>query len=229
MKIDISIVLPVLNEEKKINSAIQALDAQAFDGSFEIIVVDGHSKGTTLKQIAKKQIIKLISLPGRGRQMNAGAGKAKGSILLFLHCDSFLPAGALNAILNVIKQQGAVAGAFDLAIDADGFVFRMIEKTASIRSRLTKIPYGDQAVFIRKDYFFDMGQYAPYPIMEDVDLMKRIKIKGGKIHILKLQAITSARRWQKEGLLYCTLRNWTLLTLFFLGIKPETLVKFYKS
>lgn len=228
MNIDISVIIPVLNEEERINTAIEAVFAQRFYGSVEIIVVDGHANGTTLGRIKNKKVIQLKSSASRGIQMNAGARAASGKVLLFLHCDTVLPMGALTAIHKTMAQNTTRAGAFDLSIDSHGCVFRMIEKSASARSRITRIPYGDQAIFIQKKFFFDVGQYTPIPVMEDVDLMRKIKKNKGRVQILNLQVLTSARRWKKEGLLYCTLRNWTLLTFFFLGVKPQTLVKFYK-
>jgi GT2 family glycosyltransferase len=97
----------------------------------------------------------------------------------------------------------------------------------SWRSRLTRIPYGDQAIFIRRDYFRSMGGFQDIPIMEDADLRRRIKKKGGKIHILRDRVKISARRWEKEGILYGTLRNWLLVSLFYAGVKPERLARFY--
>ncbi|MBU1196715.1 MAG: TIGR04283 family arsenosugar biosynthesis glycosyltransferase [Proteobacteria bacterium] len=229
MSMDISVIIPVLNEERNINRAIDAVFAQKFYGSIEIIVVDGHADATTLGRIKNKKVIQLNASAGRGTQMNAGAGAASGKVLLFLHCDTVLPMGALTAIHKTMAQSTIKAGAFDLSIDSPGRLFRMIEKSASLRSRITRIPYGDQAIFIEKNFFFKVGQYSPIPIMEDVDLMRKLKKNKGRIQILDLPVITSARRWKKEGLLYCTLRNWTLLTFFFLGVKPQTLVKLYKS
>lgn len=228
MRPDISIIIPVLNEEKWINQAIEELKTQSFDGVFEIIVSDGHKDGTTLDKIKDRRVLKKRSLPGRGIQLNTGAREASGDILLFLHCDTCLPDGGLNALKQAMRNQAVCAGAFDLCINSKKNVFRMIEKSASVRSRLTHIPYGDQAVFIRRDYFFKIGGYARIPLMEDVDLMRKIKKRKGKIHILDLAVSTSARRWQKEGILYTTFRNWIILILYFCGVKPEKLVKFYQ-
>jgi len=104
----------------------------------------------------------------------------------------------------------------------------VIEKIASIRSRLTRIPYGDQAIFIRRNYFQALGGFKDIPIMEDVELMRRIKRRRGKIMILKDKVKTSPRRWEAEGVVFCTLRNWFLITLYLLGFKPETLARFYR-
>jgi rSAM/selenodomain-associated transferase 2 len=229
MSVDISIIIPVLNEQAQINRAIKRIYRQSFSGAVEVIVVDGSQTCETIKNIKNQNVIKINSRPGRGLQMNAGAMSASGDILLFLHCDTALSENALEAIGTVMQDQAFKGGAFDLHIDGKSFVYRMIEKTASLRSRLTKLPYGDQAIFIRKDYFFDIGQYSHIPIMEDVDLMQRIKIAQGKIKFLKLKTSTSPRRWETEGKLYCTLRNWILISLFLLGVKPEKLAAYYKN
>lgn len=201
---------------------------QHFSGTWEVVVVDGSREGSTIAGIRNDKAITLVSPPGRGCQMNAGAGSASGDILLFLHCDTLLPENGLESVRGLMKDPSVIAGAFDLSIDAKGVAFRIIEKTASFRSRITKIPYGDQAIFIRKSYFFDIGQYRNIPIMEDVDLMMRIKKAKGRIQFLTHRVSTSSRRWKKEGVLHCTLRNWLILTLFFMGMGPEKLADFYE-
>lgn len=228
MKPDISVIIPVLNEQKVIPRVIEALYHQRFSGTFEIIVVDGSKEGSTIKCIGNKDVLTLTSTKGRGCQMNSGAKIAKAEILIFLHCDTRLPENGLTQVKTAMKNPFVKAGAFDLAIKAEGFAYRVIEKTASLRSRITKIPYGDQAIFIRKNYFFDMGQYREIPIMEDVDLMMRIRKDGKTITLLKSRTTTSSRRWEKEGIVFCTLRNWMILSLFFLGVTPEKLAAFYR-
>lgn len=229
MKTDISIIIPVLNEQASINQSIKNLYHQNFSGTWEVIVVDGSREGSTIDCIQDQKVIKITSAPGRGPQMNSGARIASGETLLFLHCDTILPENALVSVQKAMQNESVKAGAFDLSIDGKGFAYRIIEKTASLRSRITKIPYGDQSIFIRRSYFFDIGQYGGIPIMEDVDLMIRIKNAKGRIQFLNIRASTSSRRWRQEGIVCCTLRNWMLSTLFFLGMKPEKLAKFYKS
>ena len=121
------------------------------------------------------------------------------------------------------------AGAFDLAINHKGLPYRIIERTASFRSRMTRIPYGDQAIFIESSYFFQIGQYPKISIMEDVVLMQRIKKNKGRIGFINKKTLTSARRWEKEGLIFCTLRNWFLRILFSCGVSPERLAMLYKT
>jgi len=229
MKADISIIIPVINEQTGINQTIKKIYHQAFSGILEVIVVDGHKDGTTISCIENREVIKLGSAPGRSFQMNSGARTASGRILLFLHCDTVLPENALESVQGLMVNHCIKAGAFDLSIDKKGFVYRIIEKTASLRSRITKIPYGDQAIFIRQDYFFKIGQYREIAIMEDVDLMLRIKKDKARFQFLNNCALTSPRRWEKEGVIFTTIRNWTILTMFFSGIKPEKLAGFYKK
>jgi uncharacterized protein len=224
-----SIIIPVLNEEAAINPALEHIGRfQEATGPSEIIVVDGDPEGKTIGAIRDRKVITAVSNRGRGNQMTRGAALAKGDILLFLHADTRLPLNALTLIDSVLRDPACQAGAFDLAIASARPIFRLIEKTASFRSRLTRIPYGDQAFFFRGDYFRAIGGFADIPIMEDVEIMRRIKKRGDRIIIIDRPATTSARRWEKEGVLYCTLRNWLLISLYLFGVSPERLSKFYQ-
>lgn len=159
--------------------------------------------------------------------MNAGARRADGHILLFLHADSTLPDRAFAQIEAVMSDPRNVAGAFHLGVDSRNLFIRFLCYTSSIRARLSRIPYGDQAIFIRTDYFRGMGGYRPIPLMEDVELMKRIKKRGDRIVIIKDRVVSSARRWHREGILYSWLRNHRLRLLYFLGVSAERLSKSY--
>jgi hypothetical protein len=128
-----------------------------------------------------------------------------------------------------MEQEGYVAGAFDLGIKSNKLIFKIIAFLASLRSRLNRIPFGDQAIFIRREYFNRIGGYQEIPLMEDVELMKRIKKSGHKIWIFHDRVRTSPRRWKEEGVIYCILRNWALQTLYALGTSPHKLARFYKS
>ncbi|MHC4544463.1 MAG: TIGR04283 family arsenosugar biosynthesis glycosyltransferase [Planctomycetota bacterium] len=223
-----SIVIPVLNEAEQINSLIEHIHSQSFEGFFEIIVVDGDLQGNTVKVIQDKDVIALITEKGRGRQMNAGAATAHGEILIFLHADTKLPDNALGKISRVLQDERYVGGAFDLGIDSRRLFLKYIAARASLRSRLNRIPYGDQAIFIRKDYFDQIGRFKEIPLMEDVNLMRRIKKDGRKIYILPDKVMTSARRWERDGALYTTVRNQILMALFYLGVSPNRLAKYYR-
>jgi rSAM/selenodomain-associated transferase 2 len=160
--------------------------------------------------------------------MNAGAAIAKGEVLIFLHADTLLPPKALNKIGRVLENEKYVGGAFSLGIDSDRLLLKYVAAHASMRSRINRIPYGDQAIFIRKSYFDKIGKFKEIPLMEDVDLMRRIKKRDDKIYIFRDQVMTSPRRWEKEGLIYTTIRNRILMSLYFLGVGPEKLVKYYR-
>jgi rSAM/selenodomain-associated transferase 2 len=193
----------------------------------EVIVVDGDKEEKTIKEIKNGNVIKSVSPKGRAIQMNKGASLAHGDILLFLHADTELPEDAFSAISSTMDRAQCVAGSFDLGIRSERFIFRLIERIVYIRTRITRIPYGDQAIFIRKDVFENMKGFREIPLMEDVDLMERIKKSGSGICTIPQKVKTSPRRWEREGILYCTLRNRALISLYHLGVKPEKLVKFY--
>ena len=224
----VSIIVPVLNESVRINDLIAHLRSIDTEGSSEIIVVDGDPDGGTLKAIHDGSVDKVKSPRGRARQMNEGAKTAGGNILLFLHADTELPQKAVSLIAAALNNGRFVGGAFDLAIKSERFAFRPIEFMASFRSRITRIPFGDQAIFIQKEYFHKIGRYKDIPLMEDVEIMQRIKKRGDKICIIRGKAMTSARRWENEGIIRCTLRNWLLQLLYHSGVSPSKLAKWYR-
>jgi len=227
--IKFSIIVPVFHEGEKVNELIVHLHQLDPKNNLEIIVVDGALEKDTLGAIDSNRVIKISSEKGRAKQMNAGASAAKGEILIFLHADTELPIHALKKINTLLERKEYVGGAFNLGIKSDKFVFRVIEVSAFLRSRLNRIPFGDQAIFIRREYFNKIGGYKEIPLMEDVELMRRIKRSGDKIWIFHDRVMTSPRRWEKEGVIYCTLRNWTLQILYFLGVSPHKLINFYKN
>jgi len=225
----VSVIIPVLRETQLLDSLIDHL-LQIADGvPVEMIIVDGSPDGESIKAISREGVTLLAAPAGRARQMNAGAAAAKGDSLLFLHADTRLPPGAFRRIVETLSKGDCVAGAFDLRYSSERLSMRLIARVACLRSRLTRIPYGDQAQFFRRDYFEKIGGFADIPLMEDVEIMRRIKDRGDRISILPEAVATSARRHEKEGVVYCTLRNWTIVTLYFLGMSPGRLVRFYKN
>jgi rSAM/selenodomain-associated transferase 2 len=224
-----SFIIPVWNEESVILRTIEHIRGLQSAAGAEIIVVDGDPAGKTMEIARRAGVKTAISERGRGNQMNHGAALAAGNILIFLHADTSLPPDALAFIDSAMRDKSNMAGAFDLAIDSEGLIFRLIEKAASFRSRQTRIPYGDQAVFMRKAVFKELEGFRNIPIMEDVEIMRRIKKGGGKICIIDKTVHTSSRRWEREGIFYTTFRNWLLITLYLLGVKPEKLARFYKQ
>jgi uncharacterized protein len=228
---DLSIIIPVLYEAERIQTCLANLTRLAGDLNLEVIIIDGDPQANTLSHLpsAYSHVLKGIQSPkGRGTQMNAGVKIAQGQVLLFLHADTDLPEQALQHIIRTCTQAPFAGGAFDLAIASPRWSLKLIGKVASWRSRLTHIPYGDQAIFMRKDVFEQVQGYPDIPLMEDVALMQRLKQQGHPIQILSKTVKVSARRWEKEGIMRCTLRNWSLILLYFLGIAPETLARWYQ-
>jgi rSAM/selenodomain-associated transferase 2 len=223
-----SFIIPVWSEEAIISRTIEHIRNLCASRSTEIIVVDGDPAGRTIKAVRHMGLKTAVSEKGRGNQMNLGASIAEGEILIFLHADTLLPPDALELIETAMEDGSRIAGSFDLAIDSKRPAFRLIEKAASFRSRMTRIPYGDQTVFIRKRDFLGIGGFRDIPIMEDVEFMQRIKKRKGKICIIGKAVRTSPRRWEEEGILFTTVRNWILLSLYLCGVKPESLVRFYR-
>ena len=221
----ISIIIPVLFEADIINRTIDAIYNQNMN-NVEVIVIDGDENRSTIKMIEEKKVIRLSSSSGRSIQMNYGADMAKGDIILFLHSDTLLSENSLIKIIETMKNKNISAGAFDLTINAKHFAFRVIEKFATYRSRLTRIPFGDQAIFIRKDIFKKLCGYKEIPVMEDIDLMQRIKKAQLKIRFISPGVLTSARRWKEDGIIYCTLRNWCILILYFSGVSATRLFRY---
>lgn len=224
-----SVIIPVLHEATGINDLLGHLRQLDAARQCEILVVDGSADKDTLMSITGSDVIGLASPPGRARQMNAGAAVASGDVLIFLHADTRLPADALLLISRAMTGSAYWGGAFSLGTSSGKWIYRLIARTASWRSRLTRIPYGDQAIFIRRDDFRNLGGYPVIPIMEDVALMRQIKKRGGKITIIPHPVATSPRRWEREGVLCATLRNWLLLAAYLLGRPPEKLARYYRN
>ena len=192
----ISIIIPVLNEAKVIGINLAKLSANE---AIEIIFVDGGSQDNTVDLIKKNQFT-VIKYPvaQRSYQMNLGAEKAQGKILLFLHGDTILPPNYLELVTNSLAQKNIIAGAFELKIDAPNLIFRLVESLVNWRSHFLKLPYGDQAIFLTREKFNQVNGFANIKIMEDFELIKRLG-KLGQIDIIKHPVITSARRWQSKS------------------------------
>ena len=225
----VSIIIPVLREQKNINGLLKHLSIVRTPPGFEVIVVDGSLTHETLDAIKDESVMRVASSQGRGHQLNKGAAVANGDILLFLHADTLLPLNALYSIQAALHDEHFVGGAFDLAINSPKPIFKAVSRLIFLRSWLTRVPFGDQAIFLRKQYFDLIHGYKEIPLMEDVELMRRIRNNGDKIILLRERVVTSPRRWESEGLVRCTLRNWTIRLLYFLRVHPDILVRFFAS
>lgn len=249
----LSVIVPVYREEARIAALLAHLaDIPAPGGpafGVEILVVDGDPAGRTLAALpegaAAAGVTGLAADQGRARQMNAGAAAARGDVLLFLHADTRLPPDAFAHIEHALATDPDAAGqpgekqisggAFSLSITPDDGPengppspgLRFIAWAANLRAKLTRAPYGDQAIFLRRDCFEALGGFADIPLMEDLEFMTRLRRSGRRIRLLSACAATSARRWEREGLLGCTMRNLLLRALYHLGVRPQRLARFY--
>lgn len=227
LKPDISVIIPVYEEGETINDTVRHLRQLAGDGGVEIVVVDGGPGQRTLPVIEDRDVLAVSSRAGRGIQMNEGAARAQGDTFLFLHADTRLPENGFNAVRRAV-QDGAAAGAFSLAIDSRSFGLSVVALFANIRCRLERVPYGDQAQFLRASTFRALGGFAPIPLMEDVEFFRRIRRRRIPVSILPEKVTTSSRRWDNEGILRRTLKNWRLRLRYAFGAAPDTLAAEYR-
>lgn len=226
--IDLSIVIPTLNEAQNLPDTLATIWSGQETTAIEIIVVDGGSQDTSLDIAARSQAQVLKVKPGRANQMNAGAAIAQGRVLLFLHADTQLPDQYLPLIHQALIDSNTVAGAFRLKIDGSTWGLRGIEWGVNLRSCLFQLPYGDQALFLPRKTFDEIGGFPDLPIMEDFVLVQRLK-RQGKIAIVPASVITSSRRWQKLGIVKTTLINQLMLIGYGLGISPHKLADWYRN
>lgn len=222
--VPLSIVVPVLDEAAGIAAALSPLQPLRQAG-VEVIVVDGGSRDATPALAERLADLVLVAPRGRGSQMNAGAARARGDILLFLHADTRLPAEAVEAIAAAYAA-GARWGRFDVHIEGRLAGLGMVAAMMNLRSRLTGIATGDQAVFVTRAAFAQVGAYPDIPLMEDIVLSRRLR-RIARPACLRLRVITSGRRWEKYGLWRTILAMWWLRLRFFLGADPLALAREY--
>jgi rSAM/selenodomain-associated transferase 2 len=220
---NISIVIPVFNEEKAIGAALGALLPLA---PHEIIVVDGGSDDRTAEICASFGVRVLDSGRGRGRQMNAGAARATGDVLLFLHADTRLPHSAFRDIAAALENPRYVGGRFDLELDGKHWMLPVIGALINCRSRATGVGTGDQAIFVRRETFMRLGGYPDIALMEDIALCRSLK-RQGQLASLRSRVVTSARRWESEGVWRTIFKMWLLKLCYFAGVAPARLKPFY--
>ena len=219
----VSVVVPVLNDAPAVARLLSQLPPHP---EVETLVVDG-SHDTRLEALTNGRTdVRLIrSEPGRGRQMNAGAADAAGDWLLFLHADSALPAAWLDAVSAVAPP--VVGGWFRFALDDASWQARWLERAVAWRVRLLRLPYGDQGYFVRRETFRALGGYDSIPLMEDVAFVRRM-VRAGPVAELPLPLVTSARRWRADGWVRRSARNLVLVSLYFAGVPPARLARWYE-
>ncbi len=233
----LSIVVPVLNEQACIAAALDALNnlraaASIHNGdtSIELLVVDGGSRDDTVS-LCQSRVDKVIaSAPGRGRQLNAGAAQANGEVLLFVHADTELPADALAGLQRQLADHpSALWGRFDVRISGRSRMFPLIAALMNLRSAWTGIATGDQAMFVRRETFENVGGFPDQPLMEDIELSKRLcRLPGGKPLRIRDKVLTSGRRWESRGVWTTILLMWQLRWRYWRGESAEVLARAYR-
>ena len=230
----ISVIVPLYNEGERVNRLLAHL--RRLPGLGEAVLVDASDELASTAvineldgRVRDDPFVRLVKcpVPGRAVQMNAGAERCDGSILLFLHCDTRLPPTAAEEIFAAIAA-GRVWGWFDLRLDASGPMYRLLERTINLRARFCRIATGDQAMFVARRVFARHGGFAEIPLMEDVEMSRRLKGLGPPAVIVR-PVLTSARRWQKNGVLRTVGLMWKLRFLYWLGGSPERLAAVYRD
>jgi len=222
----VSIVVPALNEAAGIAATLQAL-APARAAGHEVIVVDGGSSDGTPAHAAPWADRVLAAPRGRARQMNAGAAAARHDVLLFLHADTRLPPRALDAVERALGR-GAAWGRFDVRIEGRSPWLAVVAALMNLRSRASGIATGDQAIFVHRDAFDAVGGFPDQPLMEDVELSKRLKRHAGRPACLRERAVTSGRRWDDRGLWRTVWLMWTLRWRYWRGTPADVLARAYR-
>lgn len=220
----VSIIIPVLNEAGLIADTLQSLRCSDESGH-EIIVVDGGSSDNTAAIAAQGADKVLLGRAGRATQMNLGIDAAEGDVLLFLHADTRLPADAIAKIVGAVED-GYFWGRFNVRLSGDHFMFRIIERMMNLRSCITGIATGDQAIFVCRESIDIIGSYPQLPLMEDIVFSKSLRSLGWPACI-RLPVITSSRRWEENGIMRTVLLMWRLRLLFFFGVPAGKLAQQY--
>jgi rSAM/selenodomain-associated transferase 2 len=222
----VTVVIPVLDDTTALTSLLPTLPV---DPSVQIVVVDGgdgHDNPSDTLRERHPEVEWIRSARGRGVQMNAGAKRARGRWLVFLHADTRLGAGWLDLLRRLDEQPSIVGGSFRFALDSAARWARWIERGVRLRVRLFDLAYGDQALFARRDVFEELRGYTELPLMEDVDFIRRLR-RRGRLEHADVPALTSARRWERDGWIRRTVENVALILLFLAGWSPAWLARRY--
>ena len=225
---ELSIVVPTLNEAASLATCLQSARQMGTDrlSLAQIIVADGGSTDATC-EIAREAGARVVeTTASRGAQLRAGVEATTGEVVLMLHADSRLPADAGEQLATALLDKNAQAGFFRQRIDAAGWRYRLVERGNAFRGRVLRLPYGDQAIFLRRDLLDQVGGVPSLPLMEDVALMRRVAKLTGPVE-LPGPLLVSPRRWQRHGLVRQTLRNWSLVLGYLAGVPVERLTQWY--
>ncbi len=219
----ISVIIPALNEATTIAASLRALSTLEPQ---QIIVVDGGSRDRTVEICREFPVEVAASERGRARQMNCGAALANGDVLLFLHADTRLPASAFQDVAQALNNPKCLGGRFDVDLEGAHWVLKIIGALINYRSRMTKVGTGDQAIFVRREVFQRLGGYPDIPLMEDIAFGRALK-RVGEVACLHSRVITSARRWENDGIWRTIVKMWMLKFLYLAGVSPARLKQYY--
>jgi rSAM/selenodomain-associated transferase 2 len=225
-RVPLSIIIPTLDEGEAIADTLAALQPLRARGC-EVIVADGGSADDTVALARPLADAVLPSPPGRARQQNAGAAVAAGEVLLFLHADTRLPDGADARVVDGLSRSGRGWGRFDVRLSGRHPMLRVIERMMGLRSRLSGIATGDQAIFVRREWFRAVGGFPEIPLMEDVALSQALKRRGRPL-CLRETVTTSSRRWERRGVYRTMALMWRLRLAYWLGADPAVLADRYR-
>ena len=228
----LSIIIPCLNEADNIVSTLTPLQSLRQRGH-EIILSDGGSLDNTIELSKNMVDICINSAPGRAAQMNTGAKASTGNVLCFLHADTIaaddIDKKILSSITHTDNNSNFKWGFFNIALDGSGWQFRIIERLINSRSCMSKVATGDQGIFINRDTFNTLNGFSDIPLMEDIELTKRLRKISKPFCIKNTPLITSSRRWEKHGIVSTVLLMWQLRLRYFLGTPASKLAKLYKT
>jgi len=222
--VKLSVVVPALDEAAEIEAAVGGALAEGA----EVLVVDGGSRDPTSRLAAQAGATVLHSSPGRARQLGVGAMNARGEVVLFLHADTRLPRGWATAVRDALADTAVVGGAFRFGFDRPGPLLRVVEWGTRLRVTLFRLPYGDQALFVRRSVLEAIGGVPQVPIMEDLDLVREMKGRG-RIALLALPVTTSARRYRARGIARTVLRNAVASSAWALGLERARVAAWYQQ
>lgn len=219
----ISVIIPALDEEDNIVAAVASARGAAVR---EVIVVDGGSRDATRGRAAEVADRVVDAPRGRAVQMNKGAALADGDVLLFLHADTRLPPGFDVAIAEALRDDQVIGGRFDISLQPSSALLWLTSELINLRSRLSGIATGDQALFVRRSVFAELGGFPLLPLMEDIALSRALK-RRGRLKCLRQRVVSSSRRWRRDGVIRTILLMWSLRFLYFCGVSPERLRRVY--
>ena len=225
MPAPISVIIPVLNEAGEVGEQLPHW-RELRRGGAELVVVDGGSTDATVALIEQGGFAMLPAPRGRAHQMNAGAAAATGELLIFLHADTRLPAGALDLVRQALAGPRCW-GRFDVELEGGGWRLRLVARLMNLRSRLSGIATGDQAIFVRRETFKAVGGFPDQPLMEDIELSARLRRRAAPV-CLTAKVRTSSRRWRRQGICRTILLMWGLRLAYACGVPSDALARFYR-